>query len=31
MSDVPEQFFKEIDEKYVPLVNNLFFAKEPEQ
>ena len=23
MSDVPEQFFKEIDEKYVPLINNL--------
>jgi hypothetical protein len=31
MSDVPKQFFKKNDEKYVPLINNLFFAKEPEQ
>jgi hypothetical protein len=28
--DVPEEFFEEIDEKYVPLIDNLFFAKEPE-
>jgi hypothetical protein len=30
LPDVPDEFFKEIDEKYVPLIDNLFFAKEPE-
>jgi hypothetical protein len=30
LPDVPEGFFEEIDEKYVPLIDNLFFAKEPE-
>jgi hypothetical protein len=29
LPDVPEELFQEIDAKYVPLVDNLFFAKEP--
>jgi hypothetical protein len=30
LPDVPEEFFEMIDEKYVPLIDSLFFAKEPE-
>jgi hypothetical protein len=30
LPEIPGDFLKEVDEKYVPLIDNLFFAKETE-